>query len=140
MGAGGGAGTTTTTTTFATTTSMTFTATAGSTYVIRMASWDYTSAAVHELRFEDLTHDPATGFRAVLSHLRLDMPDAVLAATLAKYSFGALSGRSPGHEDPSAHYRRGVPGDWRRHFAARHRAEFTRLHGDLAARLGYPAR
>lgn len=105
-----------------------------------MANWDYASAAVHEMRFENLTRDPASGFRAALSHLRLDVPDAMLAETLARYSFAALSGgRSPGQEDPSAHYRRGVPGDWRRHFRTRHRGEFTRLHGDLAAQLGYPA-
>lgn len=104
-----------------------------------MASWDYASPAVRELRFEELTRDPGAGFRSVLSHLSLPVPDAVLDETLARYTFEALSGgRAPGQEDRAAHYRRGVPGDWRRHFGPRHHAEFARLHGDLAARLGYP--
>jgi Sulfotransferase domain len=104
-----------------------------------MANWDYTSAAIQEMRFEALTRDPSLGFRAVLSHLRLDVPDAIVEETLTRYSFAALSGgRSPGQEDRSAHYRRGVPGDWRRHFGAQHREEFSRLHGDLVAQLGYP--
>jgi hypothetical protein len=103
-----------------------------------MANWDYASAAVREMRFEELTRDPAAGFRSVLSHLRLDVPGTVLEPILARYSFEVLSGGRPrGQEDLGAHYRRGVPGDWRRHFEPRHLSEFARLHGDLAVRLGY---
>lgn len=106
-----------------------------------LASWDYASETVCEMRFEDLTRDAGTGFRAALEHLRLRVPSTLLDRILARYSFEALSGgRSPGQEDQAAHYRRGIPGDWRRHFEPRHRAEFTRLHGDLAVRLGYPER
>jgi len=103
-----------------------------------MASWDYASDEVCELRFEQLTGDPGVGFCTVLAHLGLRVPDSVLLPILDRYSFAALSGgRLPGQEDQSAHYRQGTPGDWQRHFEPRHRAEFTRLHGELAARLGY---
>jgi hypothetical protein len=103
-----------------------------------MAAWDYASRTVYEMRFEELTRDPGSGFQAALAHLHLRVPDTVLERTLARYSFEALSGgRSPGQEDQAAHYRRGIPGDWRRHFEPSHSAEFTRLHGDLVARLGY---
>ena len=42
-----------------------------------------------------------------------------LLALCQRYGFRALAGgRAPGEEDPKSHYRRGVPGDWRRHFGA----------------------
>jgi hypothetical protein len=105
-----------------------------------MADWDYSSRVVHEMRFEDLIGDPGASFRVILAHLRLRAPDTVLQRTLARYSFEALSGgRSPGQEDRTAHYRQGAPGDWRRHFDPGPAAEFSRLHGDLAVRLGYGA-
>jgi hypothetical protein len=47
------------------------------------------------------------------------------------------NGRTRGEEDASHHYRKGVAGDWRSHFTARHEAYFLAHYGDLLARLGY---
>jgi hypothetical protein len=47
------------------------------------------------------------------------------------------NGRTRGQEDATHHYRKGVAGDWRNHFTARHEAYFLAHYGDLLARLGY---
>jgi len=61
-------------------------------------------------------------------------------ALCQRFGFRALAGgRAPGEEDPRSHYRRGVPGDWRRLFGEVQKARFRERYGDLAERLGYPA-
>jgi hypothetical protein len=103
-----------------------------------MANWDYDSESVLELKFEELIGDPLAGFSSVLSHLGLDVPRLRLEEILAATSFEVLSGgRSRGQEDVTAHYRRGIPGDWRQHFELRHKDYFAQLTGDLAVKLGY---
>lgn len=103
-----------------------------------MATWDYGTGNIMEIRFEELVADPHSGFSRILRHLDMKIPDARLAEILASYSFEVLSGgRSRGTEDAGAHYRRGVPGDWREHLEPRHRNLFRELHGNLANRLGY---
>lgn len=60
-------------------------------------------------------------------------------ALCQRYGFRALSGgRQPGEEDAKSHYRRGVPGDWRRAFGPAEVERFHALFGDLPQRLGYP--
>jgi len=46
-------------------------------------------------------------------------------------------GREKGEEDRASHYRRGVGGDWVRHFTEAHVARFKERFGDLPLRLGY---
>ncbi|MFT7553449.1 MAG: hypothetical protein ACI9BV_003784 [Rhodothermales bacterium] len=66
------------------------------------------------------------------------LPDAVLDRILERKSFSRLSGgRKPGEIDPSSHYRKGVAGDWKNHFSARHRAVFEESFPGLVERLGY---
>lgn len=66
------------------------------------------------------------------------LPASYLTEALAAHSFTRLAGgRSPGEEDPTHHYRRGVPGDWRNHLNAQHLASFRARYGDLVERLGY---
>jgi hypothetical protein len=103
-----------------------------------MAQWDYGADNILEIRFEELISDPLSGFQRILRHLGMKISSGCLAEALASNSFERLSGgRSRGREDASAHYRRGIPGDWRQHFEPRHQDLFLELHGDLVARLGY---
>jgi hypothetical protein len=46
-------------------------------------------------------------------------------------------GRTAGQEDPHAHYRKGVPGDWRNHFTPEHVAYFKAHYGEVLRTLGY---
>jgi hypothetical protein len=72
-----------------------------------------------EIRYEDLQQDPVTSVRGLLDFLGTDSGEAELAACLHSGSFRERSGgREPGEEDPAAHLRKGVSGDWRNHLDA----------------------
>jgi hypothetical protein len=90
------------------------------------------------VRFEDLTvEDNLEPVRRLFWHCAIRMPDRVLRRLLRDYSFERLGGRPRGQEDQLAHYRKGVPGDWRNYFDDRMMRRFHELTGDLVARLGY---
>lgn len=90
------------------------------------------------VRFEDLIGVDATEtFARVLAHCDIRVPEAVLRACVARHSFGRVSGRDPGVEDPAAHYRKGIAGDWKNHFDERLAAWFDERTDHLVARLGY---
>lgn len=61
------------------------------------------------------------------------VPEAVEALSFKRLS----GGRAPGEESEGHKFRKGVPGDWRNHFTAKHIKAFQDLHGDLVERLGY---
>lgn len=55
-----------------------------------------------------------------------------------EHDFEQLSGgRARGDEDPRSHFRKGTPGDWRRHFTPEHVAAFKARYPGLLAHLGY---
>ncbi len=67
------------------------------------------------VRYEDLVADPVTTLVGVLEHLEIPYSMQRVRDAVDAHSFERLSGgRRPGTEDRSAHYRRGVPGEWRR--------------------------
>ena len=109
-------------------------------FLFAMYSWDYTQSRILELKFEDLIADPLACFSAVFEHLGVGeapLPRALLARILSASTFETLSGgRRPG-EEANHHYRRGLPGDWRNHFSARHIDLFKRLYNPLLIKTGY---
>jgi lipopolysaccharide transport system ATP-binding protein len=96
-------------------------------------------ASVPLIRFEDLIERDAEILERILideCELQLDRPR--LRRILGRTSFQRMSGgRLPGEEDPAAHFRRGVPGDWRNYFAAPLKAAFKERWGDLLIATGY---
>lgn len=90
------------------------------------------------VRFEDLiVPDNLALFERVFSHCQIDLPEGVLAQLLRDYSFERLAGRDRGEEDRTAHYRKGVSGDWTQYFDDTMVRRFRELTGDLVDRLGY---
>lgn len=89
------------------------------------------------LRFEDMTAPDNLVFKELFSHCDIRMPEKVLYQLLQDYSFERLSGRKRGEEDRFAHYRKGVPGDWRNYFDDTIIARFKDVTSDLVTRLGY---
>ncbi len=55
-------------------------------------------------------------------------------------SFVKMSGgRTKGTADAGSHYRKGVSGDWKKHFTEKHRQHFKSMFPDILNRLGYDA-
>jgi len=106
-------------------------------YGLFTAQRSWASAPVQDpnvmlVRHEDLTAPGnLPSVEQVFAHCDIRMPRTVLEEVLDAYSFEKLSGRKPGQEDPSSHYRKGVTGDWRNHFNDRIQLRFTELTGDL---------
>jgi hypothetical protein len=104
-------------------------------------SWASTPAQdpnVLLVRHEDLTAPGnLPSVEQVFAHCDIRMPRTVLEEVLEAYSFEKLSGRKPGQEDPSAHYRKAVAGDWRNHFNDKIQARFTEVAGDVVRLWNY---
>ena len=90
------------------------------------------------LRFEELTVSSNLEiFKALFSHCDIGFPEKKLEQILQTYSFIRLSGRQPGEENRSSHYRKGEPGDWKNHFDETVTKAFKDITGDLLVCLGY---
>ncbi len=63
--------------------------------------------------YEALLRDPYTTVAALYRFLGADDSASIVAATVARTSFAAMSGRPAGTEDNNAFMRKGVAGDWR---------------------------
>jgi lipopolysaccharide transport system ATP-binding protein len=101
------------------------------------ASW--CRAGVSMIRFEELIERDAEILERVLideCELALDRPR--LRRVLRRTSFERMSGgRVPGEEDPTSHFRKGVPGDWRAYFGGPLKAAFKERWGELLIATGY---
>jgi len=110
--------------------------------VNRLLMWSYgAQPSILEYKFEDLIRNPLPMFTKAFEQMGI-VPLVVgykeLQALILKNSFENLSGgRTPGSEDGTHHYRRGVPGDWRNHFTNQHVAHFKALYNPLLLKLGY---
>ena len=79
-----------------------------------------------EVRYEGLFNQPADSLRSILEFVGVDAGPETIAHCLAAGDFAGLaSGRKPGHEDRSSHFRKGVVGDWRNHFDDESLARFN---------------
>src|SRR5688572_4324518 len=97
------------------------------------------SAGEPVVRLEDFMSRPAETLHQVLSGawgLKTSMAQA--EKLMRENSFARLSGgRQPGEEDISAHYRKGVQGDWKQYFTPRAVEHFKALYNDLLVLSGY---
>jgi len=71
-------------------------------------------ADVMIVTYETLLSDPATTVAALYRFLGAACSPAIVADSIARTSFAAMSGRPAGTEDNGAFMRKGVAGDWRR--------------------------
>jgi len=89
------------------------------------------------VKYEDLVVDEQKGFLRIAEHCELDVPAAALHEIVLHNSFTSISGRKPGEEDVTSHYRKGVIGDWKNHFTDRIKTEFKEQFGQLLITTGY---
>ena len=91
------------------------------------------------IRYEDLLEDDEGILEDVLiNRCELGITPSALEEAIEKESFERLSGgRKRGEEDVSAHYRKGVAGDWRNYFTEPVKDRFKESYGDLLIAAGY---
>ena len=103
--------------------------------------WQLGHPSILELRFEDLIADPQSFFKNAFLHL--DMVDNAKKSILihelvARDNFQRLSkGRKQGEEDVHSHYRKGISGDWKNHFTARHKDFFKEHFQEILEKFNY---
>jgi hypothetical protein len=91
-----------------------------------------------ELRYEDVLADPESAVASVAGLFELDASPERVREIVAAHSFERLSrGRTPGREDASSFFRKGVAGDWKNHFTPKLVTEYKERIGDLLVELGY---
>jgi lipopolysaccharide transport system ATP-binding protein len=89
------------------------------------------------LRYEDLIANEQEEFAKIVDYCRIDVSRSKLTGIVNENSFNKRSGRKPGQEDVSSHYRKGVSGDWKSHFTDRIKKEFKDKFGQLLIDTGY---
>jgi hypothetical protein len=91
------------------------------------------------VKFEDLTSENnLLFFKEIFQHCHLDVKDHTLKQILSDYSFEKLARRSPGFEDQSSHFRKGIEGDWVNYFDDQVEQAFNQIVGEsLPWNLGY---
>ncbi|MGQ0553284.1 MAG: sulfotransferase domain-containing protein [Planctomycetota bacterium] len=96
------------------------------------------AAGTDFVRYEDLLADPAGRLATLCASLAHPLSEARIAAAVAgntRARLHAALGRVFQH---NTFVRRGVAGDWKRHFSSRQADSFWELAGGLLERLGYP--
>ncbi len=88
--------------------------------------------------YEELLAEPFEAMTRCISKF-IDEPidEQRLQATIDRYSFDRMAGRSRGVEDRSSFLRKGVAGDWRNHFSRQAAEVFDRFAGQTLIDLGY---
>lgn len=96
-----------------------------------------TIPAILDVRYEDMLADTPGVFANIFRHLQIDITEQDIDRLVTNTSFESLTGRKPGQEDTSNHFRKGIAGDWKNAFTPRVAQAFRdRFQNDLV-RLGY---
>lgn len=118
-------------------------------YMEEIGSWNYSNPNILEIRFEELIENPQQSFKIILAFLGVNqrIPNKQkeqfniikdLEEVILKHSFINISGgRQRGNEDPKSHYRKGIAGDWKQHFAKIHRSYFKKHYNWVLLNSGY---
>ncbi|MEO0630446.1 MAG: sulfotransferase domain-containing protein [Planctomycetota bacterium] len=90
-----------------------------------------------DVKYEDLTADTPGEMARIFKHLDIKPNPGEIDRIVENSSFQSMTGRKPGEEDTSSHFRKGVAGDWKNAFTPKVAEAFKdRFQADLV-RLGY---
>jgi Sulfotransferase domain len=98
----------------------------------------YPRKEVTQVRYEDLRRNTAVELQRIVLELtgrRLGLEEVVTIAE--EFSFERQAGRRPGEEDKRSFLRKGIVGDWRKHFNQEAGEIFNRYAGSELILLGY---
>jgi hypothetical protein len=100
------------------------------------SSW--LGAEIVLIRYEDLLeHDLEIFSKLLLQDCKLPIRKDRFREIVSACRFEAITQRSRGEEDPGAHHRKAIVGDWRNYFSERVKDAFKRKYGDLLIATGY---
>lgn len=104
----------------------------------RVVGWFETGYCL-PVRYEDLVQDAPGQLARVLEYLQVPATPTIIQNAIEQNQFKVLSGgRRPGEVDPTSHYRRGLPGEWREVMTADEMTNIEEQIGDYLRLLGYP--
>ncbi|MBD3314933.1 MAG: hypothetical protein GF344_04045 [Chitinivibrionales bacterium] len=104
----------------------------------QLAGWNFDGTGnIYTVRYEDMVNATYVTVNKMLEHWKLYLSEKELEELIAKHSFKAITGRSPGEEDTNHHFRKGVTGDWKNYFTDKVKARFKKIHGEALCSLGY---
>src|SRR5215207_2134394 len=83
------------------------------------------------LRYEDILDHEFAFFEQLVDFCQINVSRERLQDIVRYNVFEAAAGRKRGVEDPNAHLRKGVAGDWRNYFTDRVKIEFKKQYGKL---------
>jgi hypothetical protein len=89
------------------------------------------------VRYEDLLVIPEEILPSLFHRLGINVRGHVVGEAIETFSFRKLSRRNPGEEDPGSFFRKGVVGDWVKHFSDDDLHYFKETAGALMCDLNY---
>jgi len=109
-------------------------------YIRSAQSWGAANPdRYHEIRYEELIERPHAGYAALFRFLGVGADEETVRGCVERTSFHAMTGRDPGEQNVSSHFRKGVVGDWREHLDPDAVAAFERPVLGLMRELSYAA-
>lgn len=105
---------------------------------VAQVQWSWVASREPLIRYEELLqNDEEILADVLLRKCRLGVDPWQFREAILANRFEAWSGRKPGEEDPNAHERKGIAGDWRNHFTGRVIDDFKKRYGSLLIATGY---
>jgi hypothetical protein len=101
--------------------------------------WSWHASGEELIRYEDLlVRDVEILERVLIGRCGLPVaPERLREIVLANRFEKVTKGRSRGEEDPHAHERKGIGGDWKNHFTDAIKQEFKKRFGSILIATGY---
>ncbi|NEP27563.1 sulfotransferase domain-containing protein [Moorena sp. SIO3I6] len=89
-------------------------------------------------KYEDLLADQYKVFEQIIDHCQINIDRKNLHEIIRDNSFESMTGgRQRGQEDITSHQRKGVAGEWKKHFSARVKEKFKQHFDDILIKTGY---
>lgn len=107
-------------------------------YIYNYVEWNYDNGHIFETSFETIVENPGEIVLKALQFMGFDLSTTELSQIIEKHSFENKSGGRPrGKEQQTAHYRKGIVGDWQNYFTPKIKRRFKEQFGEAVIRLGY---
>lgn len=90
-----------------------------------------------DVKYEDLLADTHAEMARIFKHLHIKPNPGEIDRIVTNCSFESMTGRRPGQEDTTSHFRKGIAGDWKNAFTPTVAEAFCLRYQSDLVRLGY---